>query len=296
MSSEPANLDASVITEPFDVAMAALGNKIEREWPVRFASVQGARELFLLTVRVSDVTCRSIRWLSAEKPPDPHRIPEYCLSVPPLNRTILDNLFTVMFMLEDLPGRCDWYNKAAWREERLELDRYFAEYGHLPEWQEWLGRLKAHSDFGVEFLGISAQDVAQPSQMTRWPNAGAMPNYRLSSAAPMPPGRSFMRYLNDWFYKDLSQQAHLGGTGLMKRAAVLLFDRNDPERARALTKNKYFWVAQSITLTLALASEIEVHFSFGLREQLRYIWGVATPVIVVAQEVYDKRYAELFAS
>lgn len=276
-----------------DSVVAALGYKIEREWPTRFAHIQGARELILLTARTADVTSRSIRYLSAEKPPDSARRPEYCLSVPPLNRTILDNLFTVLFVLEDLPGRCAWYHRAAWREERLEFDRYMAEYGDLPEWQEWLGRLKAHLNFGVSFLGLTPQDVANPSKMRAWPNAGAMPSYRQSSKAPVPPGRSFMKYLDDWFYKDLSQQAHLGGTGLMKRASVLLYDRHDPERERALKKNNYFWWGQTITLTLALASELEAFFDFGLRERLQYIWGLTVPVVVVAKEVYEKRYAEL---
>jgi hypothetical protein len=293
VTKTPSNLDASVITEPLDSLISAMGNKIEREWPARYANIQGARELFLLTVRIADITSRSIRWLSAEKPPNPARIPEYCLSVPPLNRTILDNLFTVMFVLEDLPARCEWYHKAAWREERLELDRYIAEYGHLAEWQEWLGKLKAHSDFGIRFLGISAREVAEPSKMRSWPNAGAMSGYGLSPKVPAPLGRVFMKYLDDWFYKDLSQQAHLGGTGLMKRASVLLPDRHDPERQAALRKNNYFWWGQTITLMLALASELEDYFKFGLRERTQYLWGLTVPVIVIAKEVYDKRYAAL---
>src|ERR1700679_274523 len=118
VTKTPSNLDASVITEPLDSLISAMGNKIEREWPARYANIQGARELFLLTVRIADITSRSIRWLSAEKPPNPARIPEYCLSVPPLNRTILDNLFTVMFVLEDLPARCEWYHKRGGGEDR----------------------------------------------------------------------------------------------------------------------------------------------------------------------------------
>ena len=120
-----------------------------------------------------------------------------------------------------------------------------------------------------------------------------MPNYRLSSKVTTPPGRAFMKYLDDWFYKDLSQQAHLGGTGLMKRASVLILGRHDPERERALRVNKYSWCGQTIALMLALASELEAYFGFGLRERLSYIWGLTVPVIVVANELYDKRYAAL---
>jgi hypothetical protein len=154
--SEPANINASVITEPLDSLLTALAFKLEREWPAYLQKIQGAREIFLLTLRTADMTYRSVRWLCAEVPPDPDRSLEYCLSVPPLNRTILDNLFTVLFVLEDLPSRCDWHYKASWREERIELERYKQEFGTLPEWQDWLARAQAHSDFGITFLGLTA--------------------------------------------------------------------------------------------------------------------------------------------
>lgn len=296
MDNEAKNLDASVITEPLDSLVAALGNKIEREWPNTFSHIPGARELFLLSLKTADVTSRSIRYLCAEKPPDTNRILEYCLSVPPLNRTILDSLFTVIFVLEDLPQRCEWYHRAAWRELRLELDRYRAEYGHLAEWTAWIDRLSAACDQGVSIFGISPEEIAQPSKMVRWPNAGAMPSYKLGATSLVPPSRAFMKYLDDWFYKDLSQQAHLGGTGLMKRASALLYERSDPERERALTRNKYVWVGQTIGLMLALVSELEAHFHFGMRARLTYVWGLAVPVIVVVKELYDKRYRELLAN
>lgn len=292
---EPANLNASVITEPLDSVITALSYKIEREWPRRFNGVLGARELFLLTLKTADVTSRSVRYLCADKRPDPHRLSEYCLSVPPLNRTILDNLFTTMFVLEDLPQRSNWYHRAAWREERLELNRYCAEYGHLPEWKDWLSRLGEHSDSGIRYLGIASEEVADPKKITRWPNAGAMPNYGIGQGSAMPPGRAFMRYLDDWFYKDLSQQAHLGGTGLMKRASALLYERFDPERERVLVKNKYAWIGQTLGLMLALSSELEVYLRFGLRDRLSYVWGLSVPVIEIVNELYDKRYAALLA-
>jgi hypothetical protein len=296
MSPDPVDLEASVITKPLDSLIGALGNKIDREWPKNLSHIWGARELFLLTLRTADVTSRSIRYLCAEKPPDPARRLEYCLSAPPLNRTILDNLFTVLFVSEDIPTRCAWYHKAAWREERLELERYRSEYGHLPEWQEWLDRMADHSDLGIEILAVPPGEVSDPSKMTRWPNPGAMIRYGISAGSPLPPTRTFMKYLNDWFYADLSQQAHLGGAGLMKRATALLYEPNDTERQRALTRNKYAWVGQTITLTLALATELEAHLRFGLSGRISYLWGLTAPVIVIAKEVYDERYAALLAA
>lgn len=295
MTTEQPNLDANVITVPLDNTMTALGNKIEREWPRRYEHIPGAREFVLLNVATTDVTSRSIRYLCAEKPPDPNRSLEYSLAAPPLNRAILDSLFAVIFVLEDLEGRCLWYHKAAWREQRLELDKYRAEYGALPNWQEWLKKLAALSDFGVTLFGISPSEVADPRSIASWPNAGAMATYGVRPSAPVPPVRAFMQYLNDWFYADLSQQAHLGGHGIMKRSSPLLYPRESLQRQATLNKNRYVWIGQTLTLTLAVASEVEAYFRFGLRTDLRYVWGLTAPVIVIAQEMYEKRYAQLLA-
>lgn len=287
-------IDFSVVSKPLDSLLTALGNKFEREWPVRFKSVRGGRELFLLTFRTAVATYHSVRWLCAEKPPDPDRRLEFCVSVPPLNRTILDNLFTVIFMLEDLPARCEWYFKADWRETRLELERHRTEYGHLPDWSDWLSRMTTYSDIGIQIAGISPAECADPSSITPWPNPGKMVNYAISSKLPLPPARAFLKYLNDWFYADMSQQAHLGGSGLMKRAGALINDyRKNPQTEENLKRYRNTQVGQTVVLILALASELETHFHFGLSERIRYVWSVVTPYIVVAKEMHEKRYASL---
>jgi len=105
-------------------------------------------------------TCRTIRWISADKPRDPKRKLEYALSVPPLNRTILDGVFTVIFLLEDLPTRCEWYHKSGWGESKLALDRYTHEYGNLPEWRLWLDELSNHINRGKTLFRITNTEAS----------------------------------------------------------------------------------------------------------------------------------------
>ncbi len=105
-----------------------------------------------------------------------------------------------------------------------------------------------------------------------------------------------MKYLDDFFYTDLSQQAKLGAWGIIKRAGFLIDEIHSmPDVEEQLRKYRYAQIGQAVTLVLALASEIEAHFDFGLKEQARYVWSVAAPFIVVANEVYEKRYRELLA-
>jgi len=75
-----------------------------------------------------------------------------------------------------------------------------------------------------------------------------------------------MKYLNDFFYADLSQQAKLGGTGLSSGAHFLLDEiRSLPGTDSQIKKYRYSQIGQGVALVLALASEIEAHFNFGLR-------------------------------
>src|SRR5579862_1679338 len=100
-SGEPKPIDFKVIADPLAVVLTALGNKLSREWPPRYASVVGARELFVMFIRTAQLSWISGLYLCGEVPPDPRRKPEYCISLAPINRALLEILFTVTFILED---------------------------------------------------------------------------------------------------------------------------------------------------------------------------------------------------
>jgi hypothetical protein len=293
-ADESKNVNFKVIGDPLHKLLIALGNKLSREWPAKYRNVTGARELFVMHVRIAHLTYLSALYLCGDIPPDPRRKPEFYVSLPVLNRSLLDSLFTVIFILEDVPSRSEWFWEADWKETRLELDRYTAEYGHLPEWQTWLEQLTEHSNNGIAHAKISPTQAAKPKALRSWLNPGAMSNHEVSPTTPLLPVRDFMKFLNDYFYIDLSQQAHLGGWGMIKRAGFVLDEiQNRPETDAQLKKQRYAHIGQTVAFTLSIASEIEAHFDFGLRTDALYIWGVAAPSIVAVEEMYQKRYREL---
>jgi hypothetical protein len=235
-----------------------------------------------------------MRYICADKPPDPARKLQYSASIPPLSRTIVDSIFTIVFLSEDLPRRCEWYYKAGWRETKLELDRHKDKYGHLPEWNYWLNELSKFVNSGVEIFGISQNQLANPHSIRKWPNPGKMPSYGIKKGMPVPTTRHFLGYLNDWFYRDLSQQSHLSGHGLMKRGAFLLADFHKIDGIeKTLKKFRSDQAFTTIILTLALASEIEAHLEFGLAERFKYVWVILSGYSGVAKELYDVRYSNL---
>jgi hypothetical protein len=293
---EPKSIEFSVIGEPLIKLLVALGNKLSREWPAKYQDVTGARELFVMHLRIAHLTYRSALYLGGDIPADERRLPEFCVSLPVLNRAILDGLFTVLFILEDVPNRNAWFRESDWRESRLEMERYVTEYGNLPEWKSYLEDLSKVCEMGLALTNLSPVQTANPRTLRSWPNPGAMVSHGVSSNVSLPPVQAFMKYLNDFFYADLSQQAKLGGTGMSKRGAFLLDEiRSLPGTASQIKKYRYSQIGQSVALVLALASEIEAHFRFGLRQDALFVWNVAAPVIVVVKEMYDKRYQTLLA-
>ena len=199
-----------------------------------------------------------------------------------------------MFLLEDLPRRCEWYHKAGWRESKLELDRYKKQYGHLPEWSSWLTELSKFVSQGLEVFGITQAEAANPRNISEWPNPGKMTNYGIKQGMRVPASRKFLTYLNDWFYRDLSQQSHLSGYGFMKRGGFLIADFHKVDGIeKKLEKFRSDQAFTTIILTLALASEIEAHLDFGLAARFKYVWVILSGYSRVAEELYDVRYSTL---
>jgi hypothetical protein len=292
--AEPQFLDFKTIGEPLNKLLVAVGNKLSREWPAKYQNMTGARELFVMHVRAAQIAYLSSLYLCGDLPPDPRRKSEFCVSLAPVNRALLDILFTLTFILEDLPNRCKWFHEAGWRETRLELDRYAAEYSQLPEWQNWLSELNQFVNAGPSLVNLTPQQASNPKELRSWPTPGAMSRHGVTPNSPLTPNRAFMKYLNDFFYIDLSQQTHLAAWGMVKRTSFLLDEiKNMPSTEAQVKKYRYYQIGQAVAFVLAVASEIEAHFDFGLRQDALYVWGVAASSIVVVDEVYRKRYREL---
>ena len=118
--------------------------------------------------------------------------------------------------------------------------------------------------------------------------------YEVNENGPLPPTRAFMKYLDDYFYIDLSQQAHLTPWGMVKRTGFLLDEIHVlPATDFPMRKYRNFQVAQTTMFALAIASELEAHFQFGLRQECLFAWSVAAQVIAIGEEMYRKRYREL---
>lgn len=172
MPDEYPTLPFETIREPLDSLLVSIGNKLEREWPERWASIPGAAILLRAISKVAENTYKTIRFICADSPPDPSRKLEYALSVPPLTRTILDSVFTVVFIFEDLPARTEWFYKSGWRELYEEHQRYQNTYGSDQKWATWLAEKSALIENTKACWGITPEEASNPNTIKWWPNPG----------------------------------------------------------------------------------------------------------------------------
>jgi|SRR3990172_1281659 len=275
-------LDFKVIGQRLDEALEALKNLIDRDWPRQYA-IPGARALFLTMIKVAINTYQSIRFLAADSPKDSAPPLEFALSIPPLTRSLLDQLFAVVFLTEDPTTRTSWYYKGGWREAKEGYEGYKAKYGADPKWARWL-TLNGKFLEGIRTeWGVSDEEAADLKRIKYWPIPSQM--------RARTKDREFLDYLDDWFYKTLSQDAHLSFPGLAHRGAALLVKPGD-ERTAQLEKRRSQAVFTTITVVLALASEMEHLLKFGLSERLAYVWGVLIKYWEEADDLYKMRYAQ----
>jgi hypothetical protein len=206
-------LPFSAIREELDDLLVAMANLIDRSWPVKYADRIDLKIFLLGTVKITENTYRSTRHLCADKPEDVSRKLEFAVSVPPLASTILDSLFTVVYLFDDVDNRVGWFRGSGWREMFEEHKRYQEAYGREAAWAEYLDLQRAFLDHDQHELNITDKEVDDLKKIKWWPNPGKM----ICDGGTTDDRTRYLSYLNDWFYKTLSSDSHLSWSGFARR-------------------------------------------------------------------------------
>lgn len=265
--------------------LEATFNKLDREWPAKWKTLGGAAAVLESFARVVHNSFHTIVVLSFDKPKYP-LTSEDSLSVPPITRTLLDILFSTIFLLENLPTRSVQYFKGGWRENAEELNRIVARYAKDPDWAEWIAGFQAYLEKAADLYGITAEERASPEKLPYWP----IPSRMLKDPSLAADRRDLLQHLYDWYYKHLSAESHLSPSGLAMRVGALLPPENREVRDWRLSKQRSDQVTAASLIALAFATEIDIAFQYGLRPRLVYVWTLLVQHVGMARELYDPWY------
>ncbi len=288
-----ADLPFQVVGQPLDELLQAFPNLIFRNWPKNINTANGQQLILHAFVDVGANTYKTILWICADIPNYPERKLEYVLSVPPLVRSILDQVFTLCFLSEDLDNRALLYHKSGWRElwERDQRERQ--RYGESQKWATVLIENRNLLNALAELTHLSEEEKINPTRhIEYWPLPSRMIKHCLDQSIA-----NYLDFLEDWFYRELSQETHLSHPGLISRAFPLVIDIPPDKLREHLEGRKSVAIVTSITLTIALLSEVQGILRFpGMDEKLKYLWTILQKYWTAPSDLYQKRYQRLLSS
>jgi hypothetical protein len=277
-----------VIRDELDTLIKALINLLDRQFPKKLASIPGLNEFLLMAIYTAENTYKAIRYLGADKPEDPSRKLEFGLAISPLGRILADILFSIIFMGEDLSTRVDLYHRGGWRELKEYYERHRSQYGGLPEWQDWLNNFEGFLENQRRTFGISQQEALNLKQIPYWPIPGKMIKQSTKN-------KEFLRFLNDWVYKELSADAHMSAAGIMRHYGPLLLSKNQG-RNKFLFKLKSDSVFTATTLMVAICTEVNDICGYSRETKLSFIWGIIVEYWEEAKDFFERRYKAMLTN
>ncbi len=300
----PPAFDFKTIGEDFHKLLIATGYSLERQWPASYARVASAQMVLLQFVRLAITNYKTIAFICSDISDGANRDPLLALSTPPLNRTNLEIIGSVLYLLEDLPRHSDLFYRAAWRDEDEMLAKYRDRYSGRPRWDAYIDiRSKGQAKLEAA-LGITEAEKRDLNQILYWPKLGKILK-RLRKEHPNSTAIPYLQFLDDWLYRELSTLSHveprgLGQLGLhflgMEDLKAISGEDRDDIRERLDQKlqelrTTQVWIA--LTLILSLVSEIDFHFDYGRKQYLIYFWILIIAHSEISQEVYKERYEGL---
>ena len=284
-------LDFTVIGQPLENLAVATINKIDRQFPTELASIGGAQPLFLLLSKLAQTTYQTIKYFCVETSPDPALRIEFVSSTPPLLRSLVDEIFTVVFLSADLKTNVPWYYRSGWREQAECGAKLRKRYAEVPSWKEWLEQYDGLLEQSWQDQSVTKKQKANPHLILWWPTPAQMLKAKDLSAET----KAFLEYLNEWIYRTLSQGTHLTYPGLVWRGGTMLRDKDDLLREPEWLKKRSDTVGDAVLFLLAFLTEVNNTLGFNLGPQCSYIWGVWKEYDGATADLYDMRYRAMLS-
>jgi hypothetical protein len=236
----------------------------------------------------------AVLYLTGDIPEDPRRKPNYVIVVPNINRQLLDLLFTLTYMVEDLRARSLDYQRAGYRDLREEITTFKDHFGDDPEWKLYFDKTASMLVEMEKMYKITPAEKANLALIDFWPTPFKLLKRAKTQTMSC---ASFLVYLEKWLYKETSAQSHLTFAGIFKVAPFIVAPALGKEYvAKVQDRPMKVFHFQQVTRTalsfLAIATEIDTHGGLGNRDSINYLWVILGEYVAEAKEMWEQRYRD----
>ena len=245
-------------------------------------------------VRFARNSYDAVRYVAGNTPEDHRRKPNYVMVVPAINRQLLDLLFSLVFMLDNLSARSLQYQRAGWRELDQHYRMFKTRFSKDPEWKQHFINVKGILDGMIERFGITDAERKNPALVPFWETPSQLKDEQTDS-------RPYLRFLQKWLYSDTSAQAHMSFGGLAMVSPMLVADLLGGEREewvnkRIIVQYHFMHFVRTAMVTLAIGSEIDAYFKLGNSAVASYLWNIFAEYSPEANDMIQHRYEKLLAA
>lgn len=245
-------------------------------------------------VRCAMNSYQAVLYFAGDIPEHPRRKKNFVIAVPPVNRQLLDLLFTIVYLLDDVGPGVRWYMRAGWRELFEEQHQLKGAFSRDPEYRAHIRNMDGLlADLGKS-LELTKEEKKNASSMRYWPHPDQIGDLPSKS-------RPFLRHLNKWFYHDTSAQSHLTFGGLLKISMFFLAEDIGGEKQR-LIEDRFLQqfrgqqMSRTLMIALAIATEADAYCRLRNQRAIRFIWPILADTFVEAKELWELRYRQLSES
>ncbi|MFY9911043.1 MAG: hypothetical protein WCF22_12965 [Candidatus Sulfotelmatobacter sp.] len=287
--------DYKLVQERFDGLLINVDRDLQRrtDQAERLRNRTSARCLTLLDVMVRFAinAYHAVLYVLAETPEDPARRMGYSLVIAPVNRQLLDLLFSLVYMLDDFPARSLRYQRAGWREAVEEYHKFKSEYSNAREWRPYFTNAKRGVDFYGQLFGVTAKEKRKPSLIPYWKHPFELKDEKT-------PSRPFLRWLDKWLYGDTSAQAHLSFGGLLPIAPFLVAELVGGQSQEVVEnymihQYRFHQFSRTGLVVLAIATEINQYCHLGNDGQVAYLWKMFVEHVPEGKDMFKARYERM---
>jgi hypothetical protein len=284
--------NAEVVQRPLNGLLTNVNREIERSLKQAIEARDLEKErhlsLLLMMVRLASSSYESACHLLVSAQDDPKLLTRRAIAIVPINRQMMDSLFSLVYMLDDFLVRSLEYEISGYRQLRETQDRYVARFSADPKMQDHLDNLKRLCTVTEHYLPITPQQKADPTTIPRWPTPSRLFKRKTVS-------QPFLEFLHTWLYNDTSAQSHLNAAGLAQVGAFALTGVVPDHMQtfiedRSIRQYVYLHFTRTLTVVLAIATEIDAFQKFQNRETIQRLWGLLSGWVAEAKDVYERRY------
>jgi hypothetical protein len=296
-SNNPTEIfDARIVQAPLQGLLRNTGAELERRLRKAMDTKQREEErkqsLLLIVLRITRNSYEAISFLCSTAEDAAKRKKEFVFIVPPVNRQIMDLLFSLVYMIDDFPTRSMDYELSAYRDARKECDKYYGRFGADPKWHAYFDSIRDLHKTMEAYLNITPAQKANPELIPYW-----LAPYKMLKMSTK--SHDYLAFLEKWLYDETSSQAHLKAVGLHSFAGFILSDFAEENQKKPLERNIEGYIfrhfSRTLAIVLAIVTEIDVFCSLGNRLKLAETWALLGGYAEEASDIYKERYQGLLA-